>query len=190
MRVLGGCFFVIEIPTSPHQSIGLRIEHNRLHQALNHYFAEGFAFCGANFCPHSGHWTRSESIRFNFSGGNCMAAIQADCEERRPDLLQVDFSLAHHERVGRCLFFGSRSNKVFQQRLVISERRYLQITHDGSDVVWKSLPDNRILRLTVQPQFPNKTFIGQSRFKFPACVITGRYGAHFPVLQPQVGYRQ
>ena len=60
-----------------------------------------------------------------------MAAIQADREERRPDLLQVDFSLAHHKRVGRFLFFGSRSNKVFQQRLVISERRYLQITHDG-----------------------------------------------------------
>ena len=41
-----------------------------------------------------------------------MTSIQADCEERRPDLLQVDFSLAHHKRVGRFLFFGSRSNKV------------------------------------------------------------------------------
>ena len=69
MLVLGGCSFVMDIPTSHHQSIGLRIEHKRLHQALNHYFAEGLAFCGTNFCPHSGHWTRSESIRFNFSGG-------------------------------------------------------------------------------------------------------------------------
>ena len=115
-----------------------------------------------------------------------MTAIQADCEERRPDLLQVDFSLAHHKRVGRFLFFGSRSNKVFskignQRKAILSDhprwvRRCLEIASY-----------NRILRLTVQPQFPNKTFIRQSRFKFPACVITGRYGARF---QSPVGYRQ